>query len=247
MTNREKRFWTGAGIVTAEMLGTLAVFTAVVSGIVFLIRPRVRKYKRLDLEVFEAIQPHVNRKNNELMLFFTKLGKHQFFIPANLSLIFYFLLIRRRSWFSIRVASIALSSLLIMLALKQIFKRKRPMDPLLEKVKGLSFPSGHAIMSVTFYGLLIYILNHEVENKVIRYPAITSLIILMQLIGFSRIYLKVHYPSDVISGNIIGLSWLLISLRTLKELEQYNKEKIDMLFPKNKLIHPALISSKVTV
>ena len=56
MTNREKRFWKGAGLVTGEMLGTLVAFTAVVSGLLFMIRPRVRKYKRIDLKVFDLIR-----------------------------------------------------------------------------------------------------------------------------------------------------------------------------------------------
>ena len=230
MTNREKRFWTGAGIVTAEMLGTLVVFTAVVSGIVFLIRPRVRKYKRIDLAIFDKVRPHINDRNSELMVFFTKLGKHQFLIPANLSLIIFYLFIRKHSWFSIRVASVAISSLLLMIVLKKVFRRKRPMDPVLEKARGLSFPSGHAIMSVTFYGLIIYILSQEIKNGTLKTLVIIPLIFLMQAIGFSRVYLRVHYPSDVVAGHFIGLGWLLTSLNVLKELEAYNKRKTLELF-----------------
>jgi len=230
MTNREKRFWTGAGIVTAEMLGTLAVFTAVVSGIVLLIRPRVRKFKRIDLAAFDKVKPHITERNNELMLFFTKLGKHGFLIPANLSLILFYLFIRKHSWFSIRVASISISSLLLMIALKKTFQRKRPLDPVLSKARGLSFPSGHAIMSVTFYGLIIYILSHEIENRAVKVAIIPPMIILMQAIGFSRIYLRVHYPSDVVAGHLIGLGWLLTSLNVLKGLEAYNKRKTLQLF-----------------
>jgi undecaprenyl-diphosphatase len=172
MRNREKRFWTGAGMVTAETVATLVVFTAVISGLVFLIRPKVRKYKKLDLKVFDLIDPMVTEKNNQLMLFFTKLGKHQFLIPANLTLILFYLFVRKHSWFSIRVASIALSSLLLMFALKHLFHRKRPIQPLLEKAKGLSFPSGHAIMSVTFYGLIIYILSHEIKSSALNCASI---------------------------------------------------------------------------
>jgi undecaprenyl-diphosphatase len=229
MTNREKRFWTGAGIVTSEVLVSLVVFTTVVSGLVFLIRPKIRKYKKVDLSVFDKIEPFHNERNNELMLFLTTLGKHQFLIPANLSLIIFYLFIRKHSWFSIRVASIALSSLLLMFALKYIFKRKRPMTPLLFHAKGKSFPSGHAIMSVTFYGLIIYILSQEIKNDHIKIPIIASLIVLMQGIGFSRIYLRVHYASDVVAGHLIGLGWLLTSLKVLKELEAYNKEKAAQL------------------
>ncbi len=230
MTNREKRFWTGAGIVTAEMLGTLVVFTAVVSGIVLLIRPRIRKYKRIDLAVFDKVKPHINERNSELMLFFTKLGKHQFLIPAKLSLIIFYLFIRQHSWMSIRVASVAISSLLLMVALKKIFRRKRPLDPVLEKARGLSFPSGHAIMSVTFYGLIVYILSQEIKKSPLKVALIIPLVLLMQAIGFSRVYLRVHYPSDVVAGHLIGLGWLLTALSVLKKLEVYNKKRLGKHF-----------------
>lgn len=217
-------------MVTAETVATLVVFTAVISGLVFLIRPKVRKYKKLDLKVFDLIDPMVTEKNNQLMLFFTKLGKHQFLIPANLTLILFYLFVRKHSWFSIRVASIALSSLLLMFALKHLFHRKRPIQPLLEKAKGLSFPSGHAIMSVTFYGLIIYILSHEIKSSALKIPIIGSLILLMQVVGFSRIYLRVHYASDVVSGHLIGLGWLLTSLKVLNGLEEFNKNKSSQLY-----------------
>ncbi|MES1198074.1 MAG: hypothetical protein ABUL41_02235 [Chitinophagaceae bacterium] len=158
MTKNEKRFWKGAGMVSAEMLGAMIVFTGAVVGLVFWIRPSMRRYKKVDLKVFEIIKKHTNDRNTIIMSAVTFLGKHQFLIPANLSLIFYFLFIRKRTWFSIRVAAIALSSLGLMFLLKHVFKRKRPQPPLLNVARGLSFPSGHAIMSISFYGLIIYII-----------------------------------------------------------------------------------------
>lgn len=106
-----------------------------------------------------------------------------------------------------------------MILLKQLFRRKRPLSPLLKAAKGLSFPSGHAIMAVTFYGLLIYILQHTIDTGWIKIIATILLIVLMLLIGFSRIYLRVHYTSDVLAGFIIGLLWLMISLAILQWLE----------------------------
>ena len=181
------------------------------------------------------------------MLLFTKLGKHQFLIPANISLILFYLFIRRRSWFSIRVASIALSSLLLMFALKHLFHRKRPLDPLLEKAKGLSFPSGHAIMSVTFYGLIIYMLSQEIKSPYAKIPLIGSLILLMQVVGFSRVYLRVHYASDVISGHLIGLGWLLTSLSVLKRLEKYNKMLTFAAISEKRITHPQSVITKSTI
>jgi membrane-associated phospholipid phosphatase len=108
-----------------------------------------------------------------------------------------------------------------MLLLKQLFQRKRPLSPLLKAAKGLSFPSGHAIMAVTFYGLLIYIISYMITPDILRWVLTFLVVILIILIGFSRIYLRVHYASDVLGGFIIGLLWLMISLAVLKWLESY--------------------------
>jgi membrane-associated phospholipid phosphatase len=236
MTLKEKRFWKGAGVVTAEMLGAMAVFTCTLTGLVFWIRPAMRRHKNLDLKIFDLVRTHTNERNTRIMSVVTVLAKHQFLIPANLSLIYYFLFIRKRAWFSIRVASIALSSLGLMFLFKYLFKRKRPQPPLLRPANGLSFPSGHAIMSVTFYGLLIYIIGQTQKNKPVKWPLIISLLVLIQLIGFSRVYLRVHYASDVAAGYIIGLLWLLISLDLLKRIEDYNKQH--NMLP----VHTALIT-----
>jgi len=225
MKEKEKKFWKGAGVVSAEMLASMFVFTSVLAGLIFLIRPGVRKYKKTDLKILDMIATHANERNTRIMTFFTFFATHEFLIPANLTLIINFLFIRKRSWFSIRIASIALSSLGLMLWLKHLFKRKRPFGPL-GQAKGLSFPSGHAIMSVTFYGLLIYITSQTVKDKRLKWLLISLFIILIQLIGFSRVYLRVHYASDVVVGYIVGVSWLLISLKVLKKIEDYNKQKL---------------------
>ena len=213
--------WEITMLIIVEVLLTLAFFSVIIALIVFLIRKPIRKHKPIDMLIFDKIKPLVNAINNKIMLLITFLGKHQFLIPANLILIFYFLLVKKQTWFSIRVITIAISSLVLMLLLKQLFQRKRPLSPLLKAAKGLSFPSGHAIMAVTFYGLLIYILQHSITIDWLKWLVIVLVTLLIILIGFSRIYLRVHYASDVAAGFIIGLLWLLISLAVLKWLEAY--------------------------
>ena len=213
--------WEITMLIIGEVLITLAAFSAIIFLIVFSIRKPIRKHKPIDMLIFDKIKPRVNTVNNKVMLFITFLGKHQFLIPANLILIFYFLLVKKQTWFSIRVITIAISSLVLMLLLKQLFQRKRPLSPLLKAAKGLSFPSGHAIMAVTFYGLLIYILQHSIPIAWLKWFLTFLVALLIILIGFSRIYLRVHYASDVAAGFIIGLLWLLLSLAVLKWLEGY--------------------------
>ena len=214
------RFWEIFILIIAETLLSLALFAAVIAVLVFLIRKPIRKYKPIDLAVFERIKPSVSQAKNRIMLFITFLGKHQFLVPANLLLIFYFLLIQNQNWFSIRILTIALSSLVLMLLLKYLFQRKRPLSPLLKAAKGLSFPSGHAIMSVTFYGMLLYILLHTVDIEWLKYLLTIVLVLLILLIGYSSVYLRVHYASDVLAGFIIGILWLWISLAVLNQLER---------------------------
>ena len=206
-------------LIIAEVLLSLLLFAAVIALLVFSIRKPMRRHKPVDMAIFEKIKPTVNTITNKIMLLITFLGKHQFLIPANLLVIFYFLFIRRQTWFSIRVIAISISSLLLMLLLKQLFQRKRPLSPLLKAAKGLSFPSGHAIMSVTFYGSLIYILQHTITIEWLKALTAVLLIGLILSIGYSRVYLRVHYASDVAAGFIIGLLWLLISLAVLKGIE----------------------------
>jgi len=214
-------FWEIALLIIAEVLLSLLLFSAAIAILIFLVRRSMRKYKPVDIAIFEKIRPSINPARNKIMLFITFLGKHQFLIPANLFLIFYFLLITKQTWFSIRIVTIALSSLVLMFLLKHLFQRRRPLSPLLKAARGLSFPSGHAIMAVTFYGLLIYIVQHTIRLDGIKYLVTALLVLLIASIGYTRVYLRVHYASDVAAGFIIGFLWLIISLSVLKGIENY--------------------------
>ena len=216
-------FWKGFLLVVSVTVFSLLILSGLLAILVFFLSKPLSKYKYVDLGAFKHLAPYTNNSRNKLILFITFLGSHWFLIPANLALLGYFLFFRKYSWFSIRVAVISLSSLGLMLLLKYLFKRKRPLEPLLKAAKGLSFPSGHAITAVTFYGLLIYILFHTADNGAIKISAAIVLTILIILIGFSRIYLRVHYLSDVLAGFIIGILWLNISLAVLNILETYTQ------------------------
>ena len=99
---------------------------------------------------------------------------------------------------------------LINYILKSIFIRPRPFDLMLIFENGYSFPSGHAMVSLSFYGFIIYLINKLNLDKKTKIFFSILLIILILLIGLSRIYLGVHYPSDVLAGYIISLAYLII-------------------------------------
>lgn len=94
--------------------------------------------------------------------------------------------------------------------LKNIFQRPRPTEYRIINEMGYSFPSGHSMASMAFYGFLIYIIYKNVKNKYLKWTSIILLSLLITLIGLSRIYLGVHYTSDVLAGFFISLSYLII-------------------------------------
>jgi undecaprenyl-diphosphatase len=228
LSARVKKFWAALALLSIEMMIVLTLFGGALVLFVYMIR-RVffLRNNQFDDKVFAYLDNHVSSDNNQLMLFFTFLGKHDFLIPANLILIAYYLFIKKHRWYSIKVPAIALSSLALMFGLKHLFDRERPLVPLLEEARGLSFPSGHALMSVTFYGLLIYIVFKNVKNQSLKITLIILLLALILTIGFSRVYLRVHYASDVIAGFSVGLLWLVICVAVLNKLEKYSQRKVN--------------------
>lgn len=105
--------------------------------------------------------------------------------------------------------------LVLNLVLKQIYTRPRPSFMLIDEY-GYSFPSGHAMISMAFYGLFIYIIMHLKIGKVLKYLLSGMIFLLIFLIGLSRIYLHVHYFSDVIAGFAVSIIYLIIFTKFMK-------------------------------
>jgi undecaprenyl-diphosphatase len=94
--------------------------------------------------------------------------------------------------------------------LKLIFARERPLNINLITEKGFSFPSGHSMISVAYYGFIAYIIAHTRMKKKKKRLYVISLMILVLLIGISRIYLGVHFASDVLAGYALATAYLII-------------------------------------
>lgn len=97
--------------------------------------------------------------------------------------------------------------------IKRIFVRTRPVGIALITQGGYSFPSGHSMMALAFYGLLIYIINKSKLSKVKKVIVTIVLSLLIVLIGLSRIYLGVHFASDVIGGFTLSLAYLIVFIK----------------------------------
>lgn len=167
----------------------------------------------LDKTTSAFIAKHIeNDKLTRIMRTITFFASAKFLTVAYILLVLWYWLIKRNNLFAIQVAAIAISSFLLTVFFKNIFQRVRPLDPLIEPLKNYSYPSGHASLGFIFYGLLAYLISGSNMRPVYKYCIAGLFIIFSLLVGFSRIYLRIHHTSDVIAGFCQGLVWLSISI-----------------------------------
>lgn len=100
---------------------------------------------------------------------------------------------------------------------KQIFSRTRPLEFMQVKQGGLSYPSGHSMVTMSLYLSIAYILSKDIEDLNKKRKIYICSIIYIFLMGISRLYLGVHWPTDIIGGYIMGYILYYLSIKILKE------------------------------
>ena len=127
-----------------------------------------------------------------------------------------FILIKNKKIGASIFANLAIITALNQL-LKNILQRPRPTEYRIIEETGYSFPSGHSMISMAFYGYLIYLIYKYVKNKYVKWISMVLLSILICSIGISRIYLGVHYTSDVLGGFLISISYLVMYISAVNK------------------------------
>ena len=222
-----KRLSPGIVMLSAKLVAFYIAFLVIIVLLTIWARHVLDPYiVKFDEEVFDHLSNYLSQRNTGIMEVFTFLGSHKFLIPAFLLLFAYYCFIRKDKWYSIRIAILSVTNLLLLFVFKFIFDRSRPLNPLFGEVPGLSFPSGHAMMSVIFFGLLINIICREVKNTWIRCICSIILLMVILLVGLSRVYLRLHYASDIIAGYSFGLLSFLMLLWMLNKVEKASAKKV---------------------
>lgn len=130
------------------------------------------------------------------------------------------LLAARRDWYA--AAALALSvggGAIVNTALKNVFDRTRPhFEPALAHAHGYSFPSGHVALATLLYGCLAVVAARRIRSWRVRIAAVLGALLLVLLISFSRIYLGIHYLTDVLAAQAVGVAWLAIALTAIETL-----------------------------
>lgn len=142
---------------------------------------------------------------------FTMLG--EWYVVAVFAIIVIFVLwkIQKRVYIFPLLATLIGSEIFIEIA-KTLFHRARPISAAIIE-NGFSFPSGHATIAVAFYGFLVYIIFRESKRQWQKIMALLIGLLIILAIGFSRVYLGVHYVSDVVGGYLLGASLLTLGIR----------------------------------
>ena len=133
------------------------------------------------------------------------------------------ILIKDKKYFKVFILATLIGVILNNL-IKIIVKRPRPSQTLpLSFESSYSFPSGHSMMSTVFYGLIIYFVFKNIQNRKLKVFLSSLLSIIIILVGISRIYLGVHYSTDVLGGFILGIIYLFVFIKLLHKYENKTK------------------------
>lgn len=177
----------------------------------------VCKYGVLDIDnnVYNFISKNImNDTLSSILKCVTHLGGVAFIVLLG---VLCFMFCKKNRWF---ITFDLVGCTVINQTIKHIVRRPRPNVLRLVSESGYSFPSGHSMISVAFYGLVIYFVYKNINNKYLKWALISLLSLLILTIGFSRIYVGVHYFTDVVGGFFLALAYLIVYIYI------YNKKVI---------------------
>lgn len=166
--------------------------------------------QQLDESALTLFNQFASPRLTFFMRFATYLGSNEFLIVLGTYVVVAFALVgwkRGMVTFLITMAGAAVLNS----TLKMIFARERP-EPFfgILRPESYSFPSGHALFSFCFYGVVAAVITARIRQTSKRIAVWVTASVLVLLIGLSRIYLGVHYPSDVVAGYVAAFVWLVV-------------------------------------
>jgi membrane-associated phospholipid phosphatase len=196
---------------------------------------------RADLRIINLISQFRTPRISQFMLFITYLAKGEIIIVAVISSLIILFLLRKWSYFRSLLIFVIGGELFVWI-IKNIVDRPRP--PLTEALvteTSYSFPSGHSFIAIAFYGLITFFLFETFKRKYLKILTLILGLILIALIGASRIYLGAHWPSDVLASFTSGLAWLSIVITITHIKKKFHPRIIHSPHLKQKTINKIII------
>lgn len=168
--------------------------------------------KGFDDSVYSLVRSLESGFFDKYFLTVTKLGNESVVIILAFII---FLLVRRND--KLLVLLTCLLSVISNQLIKHIIMRDRPSVYRMIKQGGFSYPSGHSMIAVALYGILIYLVFKYIKNKYLKYGLSTLLVLLILSIGISRIYVGVHFASDVVGGFSLAIAEIVLIVSFLEK------------------------------
>ncbi len=199
-------------IITLLLVGTIVLFYLITDEIV------LEKENGFDKMVYSFTDTVTTPFLTHVLTYLTILGSRAFQLPAYIILAAYFIFFKKNRKESIAISAVGILGSAVLFFTKNIFKRTRPDGPLITKSLTFSYPSGHTFFAFTFFGLLVYLIWQTKWRVITKRIISVSFIVLAVLVGFSRIYLHMHYASDVLAAFCLSVIWLTTSFMVLRKL-----------------------------
>lgn len=193
---------------------------------------------RFDSSIIDSFEAIAGGTMDKIMFIFTEMGSAWFLTVLSI-LILIILGIKMKDKWGVLFFIIAVGGgSLLTLLLKNVYDRQRPSVNAEIDAVGYSFPSGHSMGSLIFYGFVIYLVIRTHQRPWIQWLSVTLLGMLVLMIGTSRIYLGAHFPSDVIAGYVAGFIWLTLSLVALEWIQWHSRSPVPPVQALRKLLGP---------
>ncbi len=164
----------------------------------------------VDAQLAQWLHMHADPQLTRFMLVVSHL--HDPWVLSVVVLCLALVLLYKRNWAWLASVVLAIpGGMLLNILMKLAFQRARPTfdAPLLTLVT-YSFPSGHAVAATLFYGVLATMLVTKTKSWALRSVVVLAAVAMVALVAFSRIYLGVHYLSDVLGGIAIAVAWMTL-------------------------------------
>ncbi|MEB8328383.1 phosphatase PAP2 family protein [Flavobacteriaceae bacterium KMM 6897] len=179
-----------------------------------------------DHEITQYIISYRNPVLTRYFKFVTEVGDvHGYLIVLGISILLTAFIFKRWKYIA-QISLVLFLATLSNVMLKRFIDRARPGIEHLVVVKTLSYPSGHAMSAMAFYGFLIYLVYRIKMNRILKLGLYVFLVILILSIGISRIYLGVHFPSDIAGGFIAGLIWVIFCILIFNLIEVFRRDPV---------------------
>jgi undecaprenyl-diphosphatase len=177
----------------------------------------------LGQNIYLIWQPWLNKL---MILISAVLSPEVLFMIALVAAVYFFI---KRQWYKAGLIFMSMGGGLVLGEIfKRLINRPRPIGGLIQET-GLSFPSQHANLALIFFSLALFVFVKKINNKRLKYLFVAGNLLLILSVGFSRIYLKAHWFSDVMAGFVLGLFWLTFLILAFRIMIKLFKDYPDFL------------------